>query len=597
MSETEQLRQLDVAEFLRRHGSRAPSLMWFLGAGASAAAGVPTAGQMIWDFKRSIFCSEERVALLACENLEDPSVRGRIQRHFQSPHPAEGATEEYAHYFELAHPDDADRRRYVQEQVLGATPSFGHEALASLIRADRVRMVWTTNFDRCIETAVTRAFNDAGRLTVADLSNSNVLAEAISEERWPILGKLHGDFQSRRLKNTAEELRTQDSQMRRALTDSCKRYGLVVVGYSGRDESVMQALMDAAVEGGFPQGLFWIHRGPDRPLPAVQELIAKAAAAGIDAALVAAETFDEVLGDVLRQTPGLPEDLLTAAEQAAPRLTPAPMPGRGAGFPVVRTNALPITEFPSVCRRMQSSVGGVKQVRQAIAAAGAGEELIVTRTNAGVLAFGSDEALRRALKDHNITQADLHTIDSARLAHNSGEHGLLVEAIAQAIGRELPVLVRRRRQDWVILAAPDRLDDSRLASLKQAAGSLVGRLPSGTGRWAEAVVLHIDWKLDGLWLLLEPTIWMTRSDGPRPAKDMDFVRERRAKRYNGKSNDLLEAWVGVLLGDAQTANFAAFGGVDGVDANFTIGRTTAFSQRALNLAPSAQISAQARIAA
>jgi NAD-dependent SIR2 family protein deacetylase len=266
-SETQEFHRLDTAEFLRRHGSRASSLMWLLGAGASAAAGVPTAGQMIWDFKRSIFCSEERVSLHACENLEDPAVQGRIQRHFQPPeHPRAGDVEEYPHYFERAFPDDADRRRYVQEKVLGATPSFGHDSLAALVKAERARIIWTTNFDRCIETSITRAFNDAGRLVVADLSNPTLASEAIKEERWPVLGKLHGDFRSRRLKNTAEELREQDSQLRQALTDSCKRYGLVVVGYSGRDESVMLALSDAAVQGGFPQGLFWIHRGPDAPL-------------------------------------------------------------------------------------------------------------------------------------------------------------------------------------------------------------------------------------------------------------------------------------------------------------------------------------------
>jgi hypothetical protein len=38
--------RLDLASFLRRLGARAPQPMWFLGAGASAAAGVATAGQM-----------------------------------------------------------------------------------------------------------------------------------------------------------------------------------------------------------------------------------------------------------------------------------------------------------------------------------------------------------------------------------------------------------------------------------------------------------------------------------------------------------------------------------------------------------------------
>jgi hypothetical protein len=67
--------RLDIASFLRLHGARAPALMWFLGAGASASAGVPTAAQMIWDFKRTIFCSEERVPLAACQYIDDPRVR------------------------------------------------------------------------------------------------------------------------------------------------------------------------------------------------------------------------------------------------------------------------------------------------------------------------------------------------------------------------------------------------------------------------------------------------------------------------------------------------------------------------------------------
>ena len=31
---------------------------FFLGSGASAQAGIPTGGTMIWDFKRELYCSE-----------------------------------------------------------------------------------------------------------------------------------------------------------------------------------------------------------------------------------------------------------------------------------------------------------------------------------------------------------------------------------------------------------------------------------------------------------------------------------------------------------------------------------------------------------
>ena len=80
--------RMDTATFLRRHADRSPMLMWLLGAGASASAGIATAGQMTWDFKRTIFCSEERVPIAACQDLTDPRVRERIDRHFaRGTHP------------------------------------------------------------------------------------------------------------------------------------------------------------------------------------------------------------------------------------------------------------------------------------------------------------------------------------------------------------------------------------------------------------------------------------------------------------------------------------------------------------------------------
>jgi len=56
---------MKVADFLRLYPLRAPNVMWFLGAGASAAAGVPTAEEMVWDFKRSLYCSALRVPVNA----------------------------------------------------------------------------------------------------------------------------------------------------------------------------------------------------------------------------------------------------------------------------------------------------------------------------------------------------------------------------------------------------------------------------------------------------------------------------------------------------------------------------------------------------
>jgi SIR2-like domain len=577
--------RLDLASFLRLHGARAPSLQWLLGAGTSATAGVPTAWHMIWDFKRAIFCSEQRVALSTCQNLSDPALRERIQRHFDAAggHPPLDDPLEYSHYFELAYPDEKDRRAFIDAKVRGVEPSFGHTCLGVLIAAARARIVWTTNFDPALETSCARVLGSTAHLAVVTLDNPGLAEEAIAEERWPLAGKLHGDFQSRRLKNVSEELREQDARLRRALIGACSRYGLIVCGYSGRDASVMDALDEAAVAGGFPAGLFWIHCGEAPPMPRVEELVAKAAAAGINAAIVEAQNFDELMGDVLRQTPDVSGELLARADREAPRATAAPLPAPGTHWPAIRTNALPVLEWPSSARRITCGIGGAKALRTALHEAGVTQQTVAMRTKPGVLAFGSDDALRTALKPHAITQFDLHPIETHRLRYESGEHGLLAEALAVALGRDSPLLVRRRRPGWALVVHPHKANDPQLAPLVPATAGLLGRLPSGA-HWAEALAMRLDWHLDRLWLLLDPIIWMSRSNGPRPARDMDFVRERRARRYNPQSDALLAAWIKVLLGGHDTVRVSAFGGVDGIDAAFVIDSTTAYSRRSIAVA-------------
>src|SRR4051794_39553595 len=110
---------MDVEQFVRLYPQRAPQIMWLLGAGSSAAAGVPTAGQMVWEFKRELYCAAQRVSLAVCSDLTNPVIQARIQQHFddQGGHPARGADDEYAFYFERTYPDEADRRSYIERKT------------------------------------------------------------------------------------------------------------------------------------------------------------------------------------------------------------------------------------------------------------------------------------------------------------------------------------------------------------------------------------------------------------------------------------------------------------------------------------------------
>jgi hypothetical protein len=194
--------------------------------------------------------------------------------------------------------------------MAGAKPSYGHLVLAALMKMRKIRIVWTPNFDRVVEDAAVQMLCSTSRFVTVTLDNPQVALQSLNEGRWPLIGKMHGDFQSRRLKNTSQELQSQDFEIRRAFTESCRRYGLIVVGYSGRDESIMAALEEALDGGhGYPGGLFWFQRVDSPLFPAVTALLQKATGAGIRAELIEVQTFDELLGDIIKQFEKVPPDL------------------------------------------------------------------------------------------------------------------------------------------------------------------------------------------------------------------------------------------------------------------------------------------------
>ena len=172
--------------------------MWFLGAGTSASAGIPTAMDMIWQFKRSLFVSQSSGASESSVDLSQPAMRSRIDAHIRTiaGMPSAGAPDEYAVLFEAAYPAEADRRTVLDVALTGAKPSYGHIALATLMRHQLVRLVWTTNFDALIEDACAKAFDTTSALTTIDLESATSAHQSIAAERWPIEVKLHGDFAS-----------------------------------------------------------------------------------------------------------------------------------------------------------------------------------------------------------------------------------------------------------------------------------------------------------------------------------------------------------------------------------------------------------------
>lgn len=578
MNDETSILELAADDFARRFAMRAGNLMWLLGAGASAAAGIPTAEDMVWDFKQRLFISQRRVSPQTVTDLSSPVIRAQLQNHIDSSgrFPTPSAPDEYAALFEAVYPAEADRRTYLDAKVAGAKPSYGHLALATLMRAQLTRLVWTTNFDPLVADACAKVYDATGPLTTVALDAPDLAAQCITEGRWPVEVKLHGDFRSRRLKNTSDELRQQDARLRQILVDSCRRFGLVVAGYSGRDDSIMDALEETVRQSSaFPAGLFWLHRGDEPPLPRVGRLLRRATQAGTDAVLVVVESFDEALRDLMRLVKDCDTAVLDAFALERRRWSGAPCPGGKRGLPVVRLNALPILQMPSVCRRVVCQIEGVAEARDAVGRAGV--DVLIARTRAGVLAFGRDVDVRSAFESHGITDFDLHTIETKRLRYESGERGLLRDALTRAIVRHRRLdVIRRRSTD---LLAPADPQDASWAPLRRLVNTLNGKIPGYPElRWREGVATRLDWADDRLWLLIEPRIVFDGRTDSNKAAAADFARERTIRRYNRQLNDLIGFWAVLLAGDGGDLRAVGIG--DGVDAVFRLSSDTAISRRA-----------------
>lgn len=570
--------QMPADDFVRRYAMRPGQLMWFLGAGASAAAGIPTATDMIWEFKQRLYATQKRVPLKSIENLSSPAIRSRLQSFVDSAgsFPGDGSPLEYASLFEAVYPSEVDRQTYIRAKSTGAKPSYGHLALATLMKAGITNVVWTTNFDSLNADACAKAYDSTGALTVADLGDPERALQSFSARHFPLEVKLHGDFRSRRLKNTTDELREQDQRLRQILIDACGRHGLVVVGYSGRDSSVMEAFERALdADHPFPGGLFWLHRSDQAPLPAVNALLERAKGKSVDAALVDIDSFDEIARDIVRAQPSLDSTLLEAFAAERQICSFAPIPQGRLGFPCVRLNAVHVVEVPAVCRRVVAEVGGYKEIRELFGRVGA--DIPFARTRAGVLTYGSDEEVKRSFGSVAVSEFGLHSIEERRLRYDSAERGLLIDVLTRALCRERGLQSVRRRGRFVLW--PTMPDSPQWDPLRQIVGALSGSISirDESIKWSEAVELRLDWAADCLWLLFDPITFFHDLPASLRGTAADFARERTVRRYNRVLNALISFWA-ERLSDNE-GRVSAFGVTAGIDATFVLGREVGVSKR------------------
>lgn len=589
-----------VGEFARVFTTRASRLAWFVGAGASVSAGIPTGYDMILDLKACLYADASNLPR-AQVDPSDPLWAERITAYFDNNHgfPAAGDPAEYSIAFELMHPSRSDRRAYIEEQVLKGTASYGHRVLAALISAKKIPCIVTTNFDPLIEHAATVADDalpaaDRANLTVATISTADRAERVVKDQSWPLLIKLHGDYQDTWLKNTTDELRAQDERLRRSLITVCQSLGLLVVGYSGRDESVMTALREAIKPGSFPAGLFWVNRPGSVLLPAVEELLTQASAAGIDAHTVTVDTFDDLTAEIMRQVT-LPPALRGVVERAAPApvVVPVKLPTIiGGDFPVLRCSALPILEMPAEARRLTlNQPSTTRELRDKLREARL-RFGVAAAQGSTVAAFGRDEEIVQAFASLGAEAQGTIPLDPIA---DSWAAGLLVDGLVGALARGRPLRRRMHKGKHALLVTPptsQRSDDAarrsrtRLQQLRAKYGADLTGAVEGLGyAFAEGVVVRLERRADRWWCSYEPFTWI---DTPRDAPEAnqrvaaDWIRERWARRYNKKWYHIIGGWADLLTGGTEATIRCSNVSDGGVPGQFRLLNVTGWAKPAGN---------------
>ncbi|MGZ5025543.1 MAG: SIR2 family NAD-dependent protein deacylase [Methylobacter sp.] len=579
--------ELFESKFLHKYLQNPSHMMWFLGAGTSRSAGLPTAADIIWDLKHRYYCLHENQDIKK-HDINNNAIKQKIQFYMDSKgFPEIWSPEEYSFYFDLLFSDDYSLQQKYIRKVLSndkVSLNIGHRVLAALLEMHYARIVFTTNFDDVIETAFANV--SSKNLPTFHLEGSYAALAELNAEQFPIYAKIHGDFRYQKIKNLTVDLLNNDQEIQKCFLAAATRYGLIVSGYSGRDMNVMTMFRKAIDQNNaFPHGLFWTTPKLSDVTQDVKELIEYAQSKNVSAYLTETGTFDEMLSKIWKQIKDKPPRLDEKVRAGHIATVNIPLPISSKQCPVLRTNALPIIMVPNRCGSVESNIGiTFGDLKQKIIEKS--PKAVLTYTDK-VLFWGDENEITKVIPSNNIDEIKSFDFDNAALSISESTFlkSFFEQSLTEALCQGKPLLLRRKNKSYYAVVQKESEKDQLFSRLRAALGntnqaSIIGNVPKLIDvTWAECVSIRLEERDGKLWVMLKPDIWIKPL--ARRHEATDFLRQRRLKRWNKQAYQLLDAWIEILLGSVGSGSVVKVSCYPETKycATFEIGTRTAYSGR------------------
>ncbi|MDR1895223.1 MAG: SIR2 family protein [Prevotellaceae bacterium] len=409
------IREIELAQFLRSF-KIAPNgqMAFFLGSGSSIQAGIPTGSNLVWEFKKEIYCSETKTSPEKFKDLQSTANRAILQGYFdaQENNPKLYDSSEYSHYFEKCYPASTNREQFIRNLMRDIKPSLGYNCLGDLIIKGKIKNVWTTNFDELIESGIKQL--EAG-FSFRVLSSANKDSINITYDKdFPNIYKLHGDYRYDKIKNTLQEVQKLEISMNKKFEESLFDGGLIIAGYSGSDESIMSILEKTVSNSRFlPNGMVWLKHKYSELSERTKILMNQTCDNNENSGVIEIDGFDEFMYSCYQNVSGDNQIINEHWKDFSNRCLPVNFSSPKANY-FIKLNTFESTSIPKPVS-FDSDIASWKELREIVGTA----SLIVALFARKIYCFGSLDVINKTFQQHILSKPITEDIPSRYLYRNN----------------------------------------------------------------------------------------------------------------------------------------------------------------------------------